>query len=352
MKSFFLGKRDYLPVLRMQNYIFQAKISRQSDRRRGKTTLPLLPDVNLLVEHRCPVYTLGRRDTSCGLSPLLQNVPIVDASLHMDASSSFTESLVRNTSSLPLTQSYATEEAEKRNAGSLSNVQVVKTKRGGGITYHGPGQLTMYPIANIQLLWKECRNSKKCSSPIEWFSAVLEEAMMSVATCFGIGTHVFKTGVWTNPFECIEARKLGSIGLQLGSNWVSMHGAGFNVSTDLAHFDQIVICELPGRKATSIEAEISLRKLRDDFNFRMRCLQHTKTKFKGGSLLGDTISVENVSPLLHHFFLQHLDHPNAEKWEDTVDLSSCSENEWERAVYSSLPLCSPLSSVVSASVSN
>lgn len=351
MKSFFLGKRDYLPVLRMQNTIFQAKISRQADRRCGKSTLPLLPDVNLLVEHRCPVYTLGRRDTSCGLSPLLQSMPIVDASLYMETSCSSTKSPGSSISFLSSSQSYSTEEAGNTGLLSLSNVQVVKTKRGGGITYHGPGQLTMYPIANIQLLWKGCRSSKKCSSPIEWFSTVLEEAMMSVATCFGIGTHAFKTGVWADRFESTDARKLGSIGLQLGSNWVSMHGAGLNISTDLAQFDQIVICELPGRKATSIEAEISLRKLRDDCNYCMRLPQYLKTKFKSVPLVGGTISVRSVAPLLHYLFLHHLDHPNGDTWEDIVDLSSCSENEWERAVYSSLPLCFPLSSVVSASVS-
>lgn len=211
MKAFFLGQRDYRRVLQLQEVIFNAKIARQVSVRRGECALPLLPDVALLVEHNAPVYTLGRRDTAEGLP-------------------------------------------------NKCNVEIVKTRRGGGITYHGPGQLTLYPIVNIQLLWKAC-TAPKVRSPIEWFSWVLEEAMMQSAAHHGIPTHRFKTGVWSDKLNDEPSRKLGAIGLQLG-NWVSMHGAGFNVSNDLHFFDDIVMCELPGRHATSLCAEMERRQLR------------------------------------------------------------------------------------------
>lgn len=210
MKAFYLGQREYRRVLQLQEAIFNAKIARQVSVRRGECALPLLPDVTLLVEHSAPVYTLGRRDTAEGLP-------------------------------------------------SKCSVDTVKTRRGGGITYHGPGQLTMYPVVNIQVLWKAC-TAQKVRSPIEWFSWVLEEAMVQSAAHYGVPTHRFKTGVWADKYGDVPARKLGAIGLQLG-NWVSMHGAGFNVTNDLHFFDDIVMCELPGRSATSLRKEMELRHL-------------------------------------------------------------------------------------------
>lgn len=214
MLSFFLGRRNYVEVLRLQEVIFQSKIDRQLALRRGTTRQPLITDVTLLVEHSDPVYTLGRRDTSEGLP------------------------------SDPAGQSVA----------------VVRTRRGGGITYHGPGQLTVYPIANIQSLWRACSMEGKQRSPIEWFSTALERTMIGTVAEYGIPSHGFKTGVWSDPCGVTPARKLGSIGLQLGS-WVSMHGAGLNVTTDLRFFDHIVMCELPGKSATSIAEELRLRGL-------------------------------------------------------------------------------------------
>ncbi|AIO02452.1 lipoate protein ligase, putative [Leishmania panamensis] len=208
MKAFFIGKCEYRRVLNLQEAIFNAKIARQVSVRRGESTLPLRPDVAILVEHSSPVYTVGRRDTTQGLP-------------------------------------------------QHCTVDVVKTRRGGGITYHGPGQLTMYPIINIQLLWKNC-TVEKARSPIEWFSWALEEAMIQTAAMFCIPTHRYKTGVWTDQYKDIPAQKLGAIGLQLGS-WVSMHGVGFNVASDLRFFDDIIMCELPGRRATSISNEMQHR---------------------------------------------------------------------------------------------
>ncbi|KAG5465619.1 hypothetical protein CUR178_00327 [Leishmania enriettii] len=208
MKAFFIGKREYRRVLNLQEVIFSAKIARQASVRRGESTLPLRPDVTILVEHSAPVYTVGRRNTAEGLPP-------------------------------------------------QCTVDVVKTRRGGGVTYHGPGQLTMYPIANIQLLWKEC-TAEKSRSPIEWFSWALEEAMIQTAAMYHIPAHRHKTGVWADPYKDIPAQKLGAIGLQLGS-WVSMHGAGFNVANDLRFFDDIIMCEMPGRRATSLSNEMQHR---------------------------------------------------------------------------------------------
>ncbi|KPA81283.1 putative mitochondrial lipoate protein ligase [Leptomonas pyrrhocoris] len=253
MKAFYVGRRDYRRVLQLQETIFNAIIARQVSVRRGESALPLLPDVTLLVEHSAPVYTVGRRDTAEGLP-------------------------------------------------KHSSVDVVKTRRGGGITYHGPGQLTMYPIANIQRLWKACA-AQKVRSPIEWFSWVLEEAMMQSAAHFGIPTHRFKTGVWAEKHNDVPARKLGAIGLQLG-NWVSMHGAGLNVSNDLHYFDDIIMCELPGRHATSLCEEIAQRGL-------------PKTS---------AAQVQLVAPLLFEKFVESLHQPPDFAASKLHDLST--EDTW------------------------
>lgn len=209
MKAFYLGRRGYGPTLRLQQAIFDQKIRRQVAVMRGESTAPLLLDVTLLVEHSEPVYTLGRRDTSEGLPWPCE-------------------------------------------------IAVARTRRGGGITYHGPGQLAAYPVANIQRLWKGCATAGRPRSPIEWFSTVLEAAMVDVAGSYGVPTHPFKTGVWSDACEGRRPRKMGSVGLQLGS-WVSMHGLGFNVEPDLRHFSHIVMCELPGEEATSLAVDMGLR---------------------------------------------------------------------------------------------
>lgn len=346
MKAFYIGKREYLPVLRLQERLFQEKIARQTKLRRGEGTITLLPEVNLLVEHASPVYTIGRRDTSEGLPPSIRSAAGVQKDPNSGADPNAPHTSPALNSSLP--------------EGRIP-AAVVKTKRGGGITYHGPGQVTMYPIANLQALWKVSTDSHKPRSPIEWFSAVLEKAMMGTAGLYGVPTHPFKTGIWANAFNGEDAKKMGSIGLQLGSNWVSMHGAGFNVSTDLSYFEQIVMCELPGRSATSLMAEIEKRSISFGALLPMNTsstnetgenevssapdtrMNASKNRTSGNGLsslysVPNDASIKTVVPLLHQQFVKHLHHPDsaAGNWNHIVDLSA--DDNWENTVYESLSI--------------
>ncbi|EPY28313.1 lipoyl(octanoyl) transferase [Angomonas deanei] len=259
MKCFFLGRRGYKEVLAVQETLYKAKIERQSLIRRGETTQPALPDVTLMVEHAQPVYTLGRRDTS--------------------------EGLPRD-----------------------STVEVVPTRRGGGITWHGPGQLTVYPIVHVQHLWQGAQQPPaKDRSPIVWYSAVLERTMMSIATAHGIPSHPYKTGVWAEEREGVPHRKLGSIGLQLGS-WVSMHGTGLNVCNDLSYFDHIVMCELPGESATSLHQEMRER-----------------------GMAGELPTIPEVAALFYREMAAHLRQDETSyAFDKMTDLSL--EKEWEKAI--------------------
>ncbi|KAG5490192.1 hypothetical protein JKF63_00311 [Porcisia hertigi] len=266
MKAFFIGKREYRRVLDLQETIFNAKIRQQVRVSRGESTLPLLPDVVILVEHSAPVYTIGRRDTTQGLPPHCA-------------------------------------------------IDVVKTRRGGGITYHGPGQLTMYPIANIQRLWKSC-TAEKPRSPIEWFSWALEEAVIQTAAMSRIPTHRYKSGVWADECKGTPPRKLGAIGLQLG-NWVSMHGVGLNIANDLHFFDDIVMCELPGRRATSLSNEM-----------QHRCFTEPPPP------------LEATAPVLLQKFMESIRQPPSLAAPELADLST--DAHWHEHVMDALQISNPL----------
>jgi len=140
-------------------------------------------------------------------------------------------------------------------------IEVVRTDRGGDVTYHGPGQLVGYPILQLGAIRKD----------VVWYVRMLEEVMIRASAEFGICAvrEPGKTGIWvreeereftqraprtasSQSEERSAAEKLGAIGVHL-SRWVTSHGFAYNVSTDLRNFDLIVPCGIAGRKATSLE---------------------------------------------------------------------------------------------------
>ena len=118
---------------------------------------------------------------------------------------------------------------------------VVKTNRGGDVTYHGPGQLVIYPIFNL----------KKKNIGVKSYVQKIEKIIQLTLDDFNIDSHVpFKeTGVWTNN------KKIASIGIHV-SRGVTMHGLAINVTTDLSYFDHIISCGIQGVEMTSIEKEL------------------------------------------------------------------------------------------------
>jgi lipoyl(octanoyl) transferase len=118
---------------------------------------------------------------------------------------------------------------------------VVKTNRGGDVTYHGPGQIVIYPIFNL----------KKKNIGVKTYVKKIEEVIKLTLADFKIDSHVpyKETGVWTNN------KKIASIGIHV-SRGITMHGLAINVSTDLSFFDHIVSCGIKGVEMTSIEKEL------------------------------------------------------------------------------------------------
>jgi lipoyl(octanoyl) transferase len=125
-------------------------------------------------------------------------------------------------------------------------IELVRVERGGEVTYHGPGQLVAYPI--IRLVERGLL--------LRPFVRALESAMSQTAAAFGVAAARREgyPGCWCDP-EGERARKLGALGLRI-ERGVSYHGIALNVTTDLADFELIDPCGLPGAEVTSIAREL------------------------------------------------------------------------------------------------
>ncbi len=120
-------------------------------------------------------------------------------------------------------------------------VDLLQVGRGGDATYHGPGQLTGYPIVDLDPLGRDLHR----------FLRMLEEVLIEALAAFGIAGErvVGKTGVW------VRGEKIASIGIAV-RRWISWHGFSLNVGVDLAGFSAIVPCGLAGVAMTSMERHL------------------------------------------------------------------------------------------------
>jgi lipoyl(octanoyl) transferase len=121
-----------------------------------------------------------------------------------------------------------------------------KINRGGDITYHGPGQMVVYPILDLDNFFTD----------IHLYLRTLEEAVILTLSDYGIpgGRYEGYTGVWLDA-DNDRARKICAMGVRC-SRWVTMHGLAFNVNTDLSYFKNIVPCGIDDKDVTSMEREL------------------------------------------------------------------------------------------------
>ncbi|MGL1930360.1 MAG: lipoyl(octanoyl) transferase LipB [Desulfotalea sp.] len=190
-----LGLSHYNETYQLQQQIVQDRIDNR-----------ITEDVFLVTEHY-PVYTLGKRGG--------------EDNLHI--SKSFLQK---------------------------QGIDLVQIERGGVITYHGPGQIVVYPIVSL-------RASKL---RVTEYVRLLEEVMIRLCAHFGLQVRRDErnAGVWLEN----GMAKVGAIGIAI-RHGVSFHGLALNVNLDLTPFSWITPCGLTGIKSTSIEQELAIKVCRD-----------------------------------------------------------------------------------------
>lgn len=147
------------------------------------------------------------------------------------------------------------------------SIEFFKINRGGDITYHGTGQITGYPIFDLNCFFTDIRK----------YITYLEEVVIRVIAEYGLqGDRIQgESGVWldvkTNP------RKICAVGVHL-SRWVTMHGFAFNVNTDLSYFKNIIPCGITDKGVTSLQAELGRELDMNEIKERMKF--HYKALFR------------------------------------------------------------------------
>lgn len=152
------------------------------------------------------------------------------------------------------------------------HAQYFPINRGGDITYHGPGQIVVYPVLDLENFFTD----------IHRYMRLLEESVIQTLADFGVeaGRIPGLTGVWIDGAGH-DPRKICALGVKT-SRWVSLHGLAFNVNTDLSYFSHIVPCGIDDKAVTSMEKE---RGTKQDMGLVKRILKEKIAKLFSMSLM-------------------------------------------------------------------
>ena len=196
-----LGHIDYKQAWDLQEELLKAAVDCKISNRKNETAIA--PQQHLLFCEHPHVYTLGK-------SGAAENLLLDEAHLQQ------------------------------------IDAQFYKINRGGDITYHGPGQLVMYPILDLEQFFTD----------IHQYLRYLEEAVIRTLAHFQITATRFEglTGVWIDA-DTPRARKICAMGVKC-SRWITMHGIALNVSPDLGYFGNIVPCGIQDKAVTSMAKEL------------------------------------------------------------------------------------------------
>jgi lipoate-protein ligase B len=202
-----LDLMDYEKAWELQHHLWSKRVKSE------------LPNLLLLLEHP-HVITLGRRGNRS----------------HLKASSDILDAM---------------------------KIPIYQVERGGDITYHGPGQMIVYPILDL----------RDYGYRLIRYVDQLEEVIIKVLKDFGIEGEKDPSnrGVWVN------GDKIASIGVAI-KRWVSFHGFALNYETDLKYFDLIHPCGLVGKKMTTLKKILGKQIFRKELAERI--VYHFKEVFK------------------------------------------------------------------------
>ena len=122
------------------------------------------------------------------------------------------------------------------------SINIIKTNRGGKITYHGPGQLICYFVIDL----------KKGKKDIRKFISVIEKSIIETLKLYDIETFADKEniGIWYNDNSNIK--KVAAIGVRV-SKWIAYHGFSININNDLKKYDAIIPCGIKDKGITNLE---------------------------------------------------------------------------------------------------
>lgn len=190
LKVLDLGLKKYLEVLTLQEELFNKNIDTKLN---GQLTENYL----ILCEHE-PVFTLGK-------SGKRGNILVSDEEM---------------------------------------NAEFYKVNRGGDVTFHGPEQLVVYPILDLDVL----------QIGLAQYIHLLEETIIESLKEYGLNGERIEdaAGIWLRNGS---DRKIGAIGVKASRN-ITMHGIAINVNTNLSYFDKIRACGLEGKGTTSLKKEL------------------------------------------------------------------------------------------------
>jgi lipoyl(octanoyl) transferase len=129
----------------------------------------------------------------------------------------------------------------------LLGADFYKINRGGDITYHGPGQLVVYPILDLE----------KYEIGLAQYIWNMEEIVIQLIAKYGLKGDRNKgaSGVWLDIENPFKIRKICAVGVR-ASRHITMHGIAFNVDTDLSFFEKIIPCGIANAGVTSLSKEL------------------------------------------------------------------------------------------------
>ena len=125
------------------------------------------------------------------------------------------------------------------------SIKVLKTNRGGKITYHGPGQLICYLVIDL----------KKREKDIRKFISLIEKSIIDSIKSYKIDTFADKDniGIWYNNNN--DIKKIAAIGVRV-SKWIAYHGFAININNDLENFKKIIPCGISDKGVTNLKSII------------------------------------------------------------------------------------------------
>ena len=122
------------------------------------------------------------------------------------------------------------------------SIKILKTNRGGKITYHGPGQLICYFVIDLKKRKKDVRN----------FISIIEKTIIETLQFFNIKTFSDKEniGIWYKDNE--QTKKVAAIGVRI-SKWIAYHGFSINITNNLKKYDAIIPCGIKNKGITNLK---------------------------------------------------------------------------------------------------